>query len=209
MSFMKKYLALIILLLSLPIVVGVSAQDVNDYFIYQEDREQKVPVYNGVIELLKEPFSIRLYNKKYDWDAKQPYTTKISVLKSKDVWKRVKTGGKAEKSLFFDGGSAFAITPKHRYSALFFSDVDASYIGGSHNIRYGNKDEDKTADLLNKVGDYFKLEFKVDNFFDKQNIKIEDSKISVLYFLIFSDKDLDGIIGEDELTKFKIKFKVP
>ena len=187
-------------------MLSVYAEDVNDIFIYQEGKEQTVPVYNGVIELEKKPFSIRVYNKKYDWDAKQAYTTQIAVLLSKDRWEKVKSGGKVEKSSYFSGGSAFAITQENRYNALFFSDSDDDYIGGSHNIRYATKKDNQTADLLKKVGDYYKLAFKVDTLYlGSKMIKIENSEIQNLYFMIFSDKNLDGVMDEDELTKFIVR----
>ena len=184
-----------------------SAENVNDYFIYQAGHQQKIPVYNGVLRLRNEPFSIRFYNKKYDFEAKKPYTTKISVLLSKDKWDEVESAGKVEDSPYFDGGSAFAITPEHRYNALFFSDMDADYLGGSHYIRYGEREENQTADLLKKVGDYFKLTFDVDTLYlDSKMIGIEESGLPHLYFMIFNDKNLDGIIDEDELIKFIVWF---
>lgn len=207
MKHFKRQLVFIIFLVSLTIMAKASAENVNDYFIVQEGHQQTVPVYNGVIRLKYLPFSIQFYTKKYDWDAKKPYTTKIAVLLSKNKWDKVESGGKVEDSAYFEGGSAFAIARDYRYNALFFSDMDDDYLGGSHNMRYGEKKENKTADLLKQTGDYFKLTFDVNTLFiDSRMIKIEDSEIQNLFFMIFSDRNLDGIIDEDELIKFIIHF---
>ena len=210
----KQYISFIsffclILLIIQASIFATEAQDINDYFIYQDGYEQKVPVYNGVINLQREPFSIRFYNKKYNWDAKQPYVVKLSVLRDKSKWKKIETGKKVEDSLFFQGGSAFAVTQDENYNALFFSDSDKAFIGGSHHLRYGEgKDDLRTAPIIKTDGVYDKMEFKIDAFFIANKIvKISDSNLSVLYFVALNDKNLNGIIDEDDLIKFVIRFE--
>ena len=208
----NNYLTFFVILAGLfchSFVIAFEKQDVNDYFIYQNGKEQTVPVYNGVITLERSPFSLRFYNKKYNWDAKEPYVVKLSVLRSKKEWKKIKTGKKVEESLFFQGGSAFALTRNNNYNALLFSDADNTFIGGSHHLRYGEGENDlKTVLILRTDGLFDKMEFKIDTLFlDKKMVPVSDSTLPALYFAALNDKNLDGIIDEDELLKFVISFK--
>ena len=204
-----KIIIIIFTLLASFFIFALPSQNVNDYIVYQDNQEQKVPVYNGVINLNRAPFSFRFTNKEYDWEVKRPYAVHLSVLKNKAEWEKIESGGEVEKSLFFNGGAVFAFTQKRTYGALFFSDKDKDYIGGNHLLAY-EKANLTAVNLLESYGDYYRLEFNVDNFFiDTEFVKITDSVLSKFYVAIFNDSNLDKIIDEDELTKFIIRFNGP
>jgi len=182
-------------------------QNVNDYIIFQDGIEKTVPVYNGVITLERDAFSIRFYNKKYNIDKKETYDVKLAGFINEREWNKVKSGLEVEKSPFFDGGSAYAVTQEGAYNGFFFSDGDDDYLGGSHHLVYGHP-ELKTALLLKKAGDHFKLEFKVEYLFIKEQlVKVADTRLSEFYIALVNDTNLDGIVDEDELTKVVIKLK--
>ncbi len=184
-----------------------SQQNVNDYIIYQDGAEKIVPVYSGVITLERDAFSIRFYNKKYNNEKKYSYEVKIAGFLNEREWRKIEPSLTIEKSPVFSEYSSYALTQERNYNGFFFSDGDDDYLGGSHHLIYGHP-ELKTVSLLETVGEYFKLEFKVESLFIKNKlIKVADTKLSTFYIVLINDQNLDGIVDEDELTKLTIKLK--
>ena len=181
-------------------------QNINDYIIFQSGEEQTVPVYQGVVTIKRDAFSIRFFNKKYNEKKNKSYDVRLAGFLKKHEWGKIESGLEIEKSSFFQDGSAYAITQEGNYNGFFFSDED-DYLGGSHHLVYGHPDI-KTASLLKKEGEYFKLEFKIESLFLKGKlVRIADTSLSEFYIVFLNDINLDGIADEDELTKVVIKFK--
>jgi len=204
---MKTKLLLVFLLLSGFSASASPQQNINDYFIFQDDKEQTVPVYNGVITIERTPFSIRFFNKQFD--KNNAHYVRLSVFTNKEHWKRIKSGIDQEKSPYFNGGSSFVFSnANYTYDGIHFSNED----GGSHFLSYEDT-KVKALNRLKKVGEYYKLEFKIDTFilgaFGEKRTpeKVADSKFPEIYLALFNDKNLDNQIDEDELTKFTLKFK--
>ena len=186
---------------------AIPQQNINDYIIFQDGVEQIVPCYNGIITLERDTFSIRFYNKKYNIGKNEAYDVKVAGFLNAQEFFKIKPGLVLEKSPFFQGGSAFAVTREGFYNAFFFSDGDDDYLGGSHLLVYGDPDL-KTASLLKAVNDYYKLEFKVEYLFiNKQRVKLSDTSLSEFFLVFVNDHNLDGIVDEDELTKVVIRLQ--
>lgn len=200
-----------VLFLSLMMFVALSCnaspqKNMNDYIIFQDGVEKVVPVYNGVITLERDAFSIRFYNKKYNKDKKETYGVKVAGFLTKREWSKIKSGLEIEKSPVFDENSSYALTQGGIYNGFFFSDGD-EYLGGSHHLIYGHP-ELNTVLLIKKSGEYFKLEFKIEYLFiEEKLVKIADTRLSEFYIAFVNDTNLDGIVNEDELTKVVIKLK--
>jgi hypothetical protein len=185
-----------------------------DYFIYQNNNEQIVPLYNGVITIDKAPFSIRFYNKYFDQKNYKTYQVRLAVFNDKESWKAIVADVNKDKSPYFIEGSALVFSNKnYTYDGVRFTNDKE---GGSHYLPYGDTPVN-ALNLLKKEGEYYKLEFKIDTFilgsykekgrFKDKRVKITDSNISEFYLALFNDVNLDNYIDEDELIKFTVKFK--
>jgi hypothetical protein len=173
---------------------------VSTIYLYQYGQESVIPADSDVVRVQRANFSLRFYNHRYDPANNLFYAARVAVFRSPEIPDRIIAGINAEDTPCFAGGTGMAPGTGNRYDVLFFNDY------GHHYLYY-----DSGSNRLNLVGDdgaYIKLEFPVTGlFFDGNEYRMDNPGIDRFYLVLYVDRDLDGIIGPDELRKLEIQFE--
>lgn len=168
---------------------------------FQNDVETILKKKTQTIEIEKHPFALRFYNKRYNPEAKEFYAAQVAAFRDKSDLDQVNVGMLKSDVASFRPGTGMAPGENGKYESLIFDNA------AHHYLVYENTDS-KRLDLLDKSGEFLKLEFKINGFFmNKKEIKMTDTEIEEFYLAILIDRNLNDTIEEGELTKLTIRIK--
>jgi hypothetical protein len=164
----------------------------------QDTRETLLSAGNNRIELNKDDFSIRYYNKAYDGDNGYFHATQIAAFANKQEWDKINVGKLKSELSCFEPGSGMAPDESGRYESLIFNE------SGHHYLVYSDQ-ENTGLTLLGKWQNYLKLEFLVNSLFlNEMEMKMTDATLKNFYIAIVIDRNLNDRIDPDELTKVEV-----
>ncbi|MBP2832263.1 hypothetical protein J8281_08700 [Aquimarina sp. U1-2] len=198
-----KTLTIVFLLLLSTVFISCNEKmsvDTNKIYFVQNNTIQSGSgvVYN--IQLNRDEFEIHFFNKEYIREKQLLYAAQIAALPSKDELDAIKVGMQKTETTCFIPGTGMA-AKENGYTALV---INAE---GHHYLKY-------TPDAINrvkKVGEkngLHQLAFSVKAIDDKYSeAPIKSSKVKTLYLAIFIDRNLDGIINKEDLTKVTISLQ--
>lgn len=164
----------------------------------QGDKVYSITTDAATITLEKKPFSVRFYNRKYDEANEKFYAAQIAVLNKED--KAIQAGQATDGISYFSPGTGNAMS-ENDYD-FFFIDDDG------HNYMFYATEQDRRLHFLSGHGDWLKLEWRIDGYFDdSKDEKLENLKYDQLFFIFLFDRNLNEKIDEGELKKVVVSFK--
>ncbi|WP_375580246.1 hypothetical protein ABWH96_04200 [Marivirga tractuosa] len=173
----------------------------NLLFVAQNDKESKVNKLDETVELDRQEFSLRFYNKPYKPESNEFYSTQIAAFLNKEELDKIKLGMQKADLPFFEPGSGMAPSKSGKYESLIFKN------NGHHYTIYENSDS-KRLNLISESDEILKLEFEINQlFYDGNQIKMKDTDLDEFYIAVLIDRNLNGVIDEGELNKLTIKLK--
>lgn len=192
---MKLKITLLVCLLSL---LGYSQETSGVAFI-QNGKTQLLTDTLSIITLERVPFSIQFQAKKYS--SEHFYATQIAVVSSQAALFQARVGQKTEAIPYFEPGTGMAPNDSNFYNTMIVSDLAHHYI-------YYESENDKRAHLVSQKNNELRLEWKIENcYFDGTDSTFAELPAKKLYFILFSDFNLDGTINQGELNLVKVQFK--
>lgn len=169
--------------------------------IVQKDQETIIKNENQTLQLKADEFSIRFFNKKYDYENNQPYAAQIALFTEKEILNNISVGMDKEMISYFRIGTGIAASRENRYDEIY---IDPKI---HHYITYDPVEENKRADLISKKGDMLHLDFPVlALYMNDTTIPMNEIEMNQLYLIILIDINLNSIIDNGELTKVILKF---
>lgn len=152
------------------------------------------------VELSKEAFALRFFNKPYDDFNDRYCAAKIAVLEESPDTTLFKPGQAVKNIPYFEAGTGMSPSHHGTYDAMVVSST------GHHYLFYENK-KSKRVQLIVKHDDYFELEWSI-QFFNSTGIDLPIAEIpySRLYMVIFIDYNLNDVIDAYELKTVLLKF---
>ncbi len=180
---------------------SLSARDKTSISIYQNGAEKVIAPGQTSVDLKRDPFSIRFFNKAYNGEAQEFNSTQVAALLSKEELAMVKSGIRTEDVSFFAPGSGMAPASSGAYDLLIFNNY------GHHYLFYENENS-KRVTFLEDHGDYKKLEFPINNLLvDNEEVAMENIALNEFYLVIFTDRNLNKVIETEELYKLTVKLE--
>ncbi|WP_400079014.1 hypothetical protein [Winogradskyella sp. R77965] len=171
----------------------------DQLFLYQNGKEKIISQESESITIDKNNFSLRFYNKKYNSEAKEYYSAQVAAFLDIEDLDKVKIGMKKQELSCFNSGSGMAPDYSGKYENLIFNST------GSHYLIYKNSDS-KRLNLLNSINEYQKLEFEINRlYYNNASVSMKDTQLSTFYLAILIDRNLNGVIENNELTKMIIQ----
>ncbi len=168
--------------------------------IIQNDSVFKITKNTDSVSLLKQRFSIRYFGKKYS--NKKRYAAQFAIVENATDTLGLTIGKSVDSIPYFAEGTGFAADEKKGYESLFISNE------GHHYLTYENEGDKRVDLVVPPKNEWLELQLNVSAFNQaEKDINIEALKQSCLYFIIFIDNNLNGIIDADELKKIKVNFK--
>lgn len=205
---MKKFITLTILILAFGLTQACKSskvkEEANESFktqltVFQNGTEFPVKYTSAPIDIEKSEFSLRFYNKKYDSENKQFYSTQIAAFTDKSEFDKIKVGLSKTDLSCFEPGSGMATNRSGKYEVLIFNN------NGHHYTFYENPDS-KRLNLLDDSGKVMKFEFEINSVYHNDKVvKMTETDLSEFYIALLIDKNLDGIIDQGELNKLTIE----
>lgn len=195
---MNKIITLFTLVLILQSCTSIKTKniDLNTIYIYQNNKLIPVNKDYSEIDLLREEFSLRFYNKAYKPKKDEYYAAQIAAFKNRNDIKKYSIGMNIEELECFAPGTGMATRGNYEYLYLTTS--------GHHYVHYKNKNN-KRLNLIDKIKDYLLLEFEINRTFINDNsVPLSEVQINNFYLLIFIDRNLNNIIDKKELKLIKI-----
>lgn len=174
----------------------------NEIFLYQNAYEEVIPAGSESIMIDRKPFSIRFFNKRYNRDNKDFYAARIAAFIDDTEFSKIQVGKEIETLSPFLSGTGLAGYEDKQYEFLYFLDY-------AHQYTFYHNEDDKRLTLIEAFNGYLKLAFDIKGFYfsDVENYPIVSSQIPEIYFVLLIDRNLNNVIDEGELNKFKIIFK--
>jgi len=169
--------------------------------VFQNGSEISVGKPYESIEIEKNEFALRFYNKKYDSENKKFYSAQIAAFIDKSEFDKIKTGLSKTDLPCFEPGSGMAPDRSGKYESLIFNN------SGHHYATYENS-ESKRLNLLKESNGLLKLEFEIKAlYYDSKEVTMAETELEEFYLAFFIDKNLNGTIDNGELNKLTIKIK--
>lgn len=173
----------------------------SEIILYQNGNEKIIPKGAKTIEVNKDKFSLRFYNKKYNSETEKYYATQIGAFLDLNELEKIKIGMKTQDLPCFELGSGMAPDISGKYESLIFNN------SGHHYLIYENSNS-KRLNLINDGKEYRKLEFEINRLYlNNIDISMKETELSSFYLAILIDENLNGIIDKNELTKLIIEIK--
>ncbi len=167
----------------------------------QGDSSYIVFIDNDSIKIERKPFSVRFFCKKYEEKNEKFYSVQVAILDECYDTLLLKVGQKTINIPFFEPGTGMAPGENNMYDSIFISNE------GHHYLTYEN-DKEKRVFLISSNENILELEWKIFGAFYRDNsVSFSDLKLPFLYFIVFADRNLNGIIDNNELKKIKVVFK--
>ena len=156
---------------------------------------------SNFIEIEREPFSLKFYNRKYDSVKKRYHSAQIAAFTDKSEFDKIKTGMSKDDLECFSSGSGIAAGRNGKYESLIFSN-------SGHNYTFYENPEHERLILLKESNGILRLEYQVNSvYYDGRTESINEIELSIFYLAFLIDKNLDGVIDNGELNKLTIKIK--
>lgn len=169
--------------------------------VFQNGSEINIIKPSESIEIERDEFALRFYNKKYDSKNKKLYSAQIAAFTNKSEFDKLKTGLTKKDLPYFKLGSGMAPDRSGKYESLIFNN------NGHHYITYENS-ESKRLNLLEESNGLLKLEFEISTlYYDSKKVNMTKTELKEFYLAFLIDKNLNGIIDNGELNKLTIKIK--
>jgi len=173
----------------------------DDIYLFQNGKETLINNVMQELEIKRDKFAIRFYNKRYDSDGKKFHSAKISAFLDKTDLDNIKIGMAESELPYFSPGTGMASSQSGKYENLIFKK------NAHHYLIYENS-ESKRLNLVDDLGEYLKLEFEVSNLFINGEIeKMSETELKEFYLVILIDKNLNEVIDKGELNKLLLKIK--
>ncbi|SMG23690.1 hypothetical protein SAMN05661096_01415 [Marivirga sericea] len=173
----------------------------NLLFVAQNDKESKVNKLDETVELDRQEFSLRFYNKPYKPESNEFYSAQIAAFLKKEELDKINLGIQKADLKCFEPGSGMAPNRSGRYESLIFKD------NGHHYTIYENSDS-KRLNLISESDEILKLEFEINQlYYEGKQIKLKDTDLDKFYIAVLIDRNLNGVIDEGELNKLTILVK--
>lgn len=167
----------------------------------QGDSLYKINKNTDSIKLDRKPFSIRYFSKQYNEKNEKFYSAQIAVLENPIDTLVIKIGQNTKDIPYFEPGTGMAPGENGMYDTIFITNT------GHHYLTYENETE-KRVFRISKNKDILELEWKISAaFYEEKDVQFSELKISTLYFVIFIDNNLNGIIDNQELKIVMAIFK--
>lgn len=199
---MKKTFLILIGILTITIACKSLKSNKNNHnsiLLYQNGKETVIAKVDQ-ITIKKNNFSLRFYNKMYNPKTKEFYAAQIAAFLEPKQLETAKIGMKINDVIYFGPGSGMATHRSGKYECIFFK-------YGHHYLMYNNE-SDKRLNLLKSENELHKFEFEINSIkFKDKEVSLSETTISTLYFAILIDRNLNGIIDENELTKMTVNLK--
>ena len=174
---------------------------INTITFVQGDSLYKINKNTDSIKLDRNPFSLRYFGKQYDEKNEKFYSAQIAVLDNPNDTLIIKIGQKTKDIPYFEPGTGMAPGENGMYDTIFITNT------GHHYLTYENEKE-KRVFIISKNKDILELEWKISAaFYEEKDVQFPDLKISTLYFVVFIDNNLNGIIDNEELKIVRTTFK--
>ncbi len=153
------------------------------------------------ITLKSDEFSFEFYNKRYNPANKEYYATSVGFSFDND-FENYQTGDLIADLPFFRPGTGMASHKSGFYECIFM------HKDANHYLFYENE-TDRRLVLVEKMDhDLLKLRFDIKKIkVNGVENSIEQSGIDQLYVAVLIDRNLNGIVEKNELTKLLIQFK--
>jgi|TARA_B110000908_G_scaffold165616_1_gene215378 hypothetical protein len=173
----------------------------NELIIYQNGVETSLSSSSHTVEIDKNAFSLRFFNKRYNSERREFYSTQIAAFTDKSELDKLKVGMSTSDLPCFKPGSGMAPNRSGKYESLIFN------TRGHHYTFYENS-ESTRLNLLDNSGKNLKLEFEISSlYYDNTAVKMTNTRLQEFYIACLIDRNLNGTIDEGELTKLTIKIK--
>lgn len=173
----------------------------NELIIYQNGVETSLSSSSHTVEIDKNAFSLRFFNKRYNSERREFYSTQIAAFTDKSELDKLKVGMSTSDLPCFKPGSGMAPNRSGKYESLIFN------TRGHHYLFYENS-ESTILNLLDSSGKNLKLEFEISSlYYDNTAVKMTNTRLQEFYIACLIDRNLNGTIDEGELTKLTIKIK--
>ncbi|MEI7979452.1 MAG: hypothetical protein WCI53_11455 [Bacteroidota bacterium] len=199
----KFYFPIIIFIYLFSVSSTCSGQEsnFNSITFIQGDSLYKINKNSDSINLERNPFSIRYFCKQYNGSKEKFYSARVAVLQNPEDTICLKIGQNTKQVPYFEPGTGMAPGENGMYDTLFVTN------SGHHYLTYENE-KDKRALLISKNKDLLELEWKISAaFYNEKDVTFSELSLSSLYFIIFIDNNLNGVINKDELKIIKTIFK--
>ena len=172
----------------------------NKVSFYQNGKETLISKVDDIY-IERNNFSLRFYNKKFNSATKEFYSIQIAAFIDENEFERVAIGMNRNDLHCFELGSGMAPNRSGKYETIFINK------NGHHYLMYKDASS-KRLNLLNKEGEYYKFEFEINGIsIDRKNMSMKNTGISKFYLAILIDRNLNGIIDRNELTKLTVNIK--
>ena len=171
----------------------------EELYLFQNGTEKLIKSKSILVE--KKEFSIRFFNKKYNAGKNEFYSAQIAAFLDIKELDKIRVGAKKQDLPCFEPGSGMAPDKNGKYEALIFNN------SGHHYLIYENS-KSKRLNLIEKGAVYQKLEFVIKSlYYHKKEVPMQETNLSKFYLAILIDRNLNGIIDDNELTKLTVKIK--
>ncbi len=173
----------------------------NLLFVFQNGEESKINSLNEAVEVDRQGFSLRFYNKRYNPKSEEFYSAQIAAFLDKSELDKIMVGMEKADLPYFEPGSGMAPSQSGKYESLIFKN------NGHHFTIYENS-ESKRLNLISESDEILKLEFEINQlFYEGKQVEMKDTDLDEFYIAVLIDRNLNGIIDEAELNKLTIKLK--
>ena len=173
----------------------------NSITFVQGDSLYKINKNTDFIKLDRKPFSLRYFGKQYDEKNEKFYSAQVAVLDNPNDTLIIKIGQNTKDIPYFEQGTGMAPGENGMYDTIFITNT------GHHYLTYENEKE-KRVFIISKNKEVLEFEWKISAaFYEEKDVQFSELKISTLYFVIFIDSNLNGIIDNDELKIVRATFK--
>jgi len=173
----------------------------TDMFLSQGNKE--ILINDGqMIDLNKDEFEIRFFNKKYESNTKKGYAALIAFSFDKEDFNNYKIGDPIIGNPYFEPGTGMAPNKSGFYESIFIKKNAACYL-------FYDNENDRRVDLIKDLNNGFlKLNFPVKRFIYKDKDKeIKMCEFNQINVAILLDWNLNKVIDNNELKRFTINFK--
>lgn len=154
------------------------------------------------IQLKRAPFSLRLWNQKYNTEKNEFYSSRVLFRLDKSIFEGIEVGMKIDEITELRPGRGMA-TVRGGASNLVITDM------GFHYLFYENETENRFR-LLQTEGDSCEFEWLISNISfvaDRTEFPIEKTTFDQLFMVCVTDRNLNGMLEESELVKLTISFE--
>lgn len=187
-------------------LIGKESADIANNNIKVIQRSVSTEILNSFdsIILARESFSLQFMYKAYNAKSNEFYVTQIAVLKNFEDIRYLIAGTKIEDVPYFEPGTGMATVSDGSSSDILITNT------GHHYLFYSSE-QDRRLTLIKKLkGGFLELEWNIPRLIDGNTMSSNNfipSDISVLYFVIFRNYNLNSTLDEGEIRLLQVNFK--